>query len=149
MLAFATAFHSLVSSPRAGGEIHLPESVLWGRAWQQAPEDKGADRSRPPQGPGTRLPLHEENASQGVMTSSPGEVVVSGGRPASLSRHSPNPQPQKEAPSPGTRYVHLGFRRGIGCTSAVMVLGESSCCFEPQSSSHCFLNFSSSSIILK
>lgn len=43
--------------------------------------------------PGSWLPLHEERA----MACSPGQVVVSGGRPLSLSRH---PQPQKEAPSP-------------------------------------------------
>lgn len=37
----------------------------------------------------------------------------------------------------------------LGALSGVMVLGDRSCSFEPQSSSHCFLNFSSSSTILK
>lgn len=46
--------------------------------------------------PGTWPPLHEETA----MAYSPGQVVVSGGRPLSLSRH---PQAPEGSPlSPGT-----------------------------------------------
>lgn len=65
--------------------------------------------------------------------------------------HPPASWPQKEALSPptSTGYVHFGLRRGTGCISALMVLDESSCSLEPQSSSHCFWNFSSSSTILK